>query len=96
MWRSLVLGLAAVTLPAVGMATETQTYTYDAVGRLTKVDRSGDVNHNVDTTYTIDDADNRTQKSVTGAASFAPAPASQAAPPADSPASDTAKPGGVP
>lgn len=47
-------------------ATETIDYTYDAQGRLVKVERSGTVNNNVDTDYEYDDADNRTNEKTTG------------------------------
>ena len=46
---------------------ETITYRYDARGRLVKVERTGTVNNNVNTSYTYDKADNRTNKTVTGA-----------------------------
>jgi len=48
-------------------ATETVTYTYDARGRVVTVVHSGTVNNGVSTTYTSDNADNRTQVSTTGA-----------------------------
>ena len=47
-------------------AAETITYTYDARGRLIKVERTGTVNNGVTTNYTIDKADNRTNKTTTG------------------------------
>ena len=47
-------------------AAETIDYTYDAQGRLIKVERSGTVNNNVDTEYEFDDADNRTNEKTTG------------------------------
>lgn len=49
------------------MATETITYTYDAQGRLVKVDRTGTVNNGASTEYTHDKADNRTKVKTTGA-----------------------------
>ena len=51
----MILGVAAY-------AAETITYTYDARGRLVRVSHSGSVNNNVVTNYTIDKADNRTNK----------------------------------
>jgi YD repeat-containing protein len=47
-------------------AAETITYTYDARGRLVQVVRTGTVNNGVTTTYTVDKADNRTNKTTTG------------------------------
>ena len=57
--------LAAFTANAAH-ATETLTYTYDAKGRVVKVDRSGSVNNGVSTTYTQDKADNRSNFKTTG------------------------------
>src|SRR5689334_3845234 len=59
------LGLAA--LAAVANASETLTYSYDARGRLVRVQHNGSVNANVSTNYVYDKADNRTLKNVTGA-----------------------------
>jgi hypothetical protein len=47
-------------------ATETITYTYDARGRVIKVERTGTVNNNLKAEYTIDKAENRTNVTVTG------------------------------
>lgn len=68
---------AAVVLMLAGsavLADETVTYTYDARGRLVKVEYSDTVTNNlgtrndgVTTEYQYDDADNRTQKKTTGA-----------------------------
>jgi hypothetical protein len=52
--------------PALAIAGETINYSYDAKGRLVKVERSGNVNNGVTTNYTFDKADNRTNKSTTG------------------------------
>ena len=54
----------AVALPA--QASETVVYTYDAKGRLVKVERSGNVNNGIVTEYKYDKADNRTQVKITG------------------------------
>jgi YD repeat-containing protein len=54
---------AAVAIAA--HATETITYTYDARGRLVKVERSGTINNGVKAEYTYDKADNRTNVTVT-------------------------------
>ena len=57
--------MAAVAASAA-IAAETIVYRYDARGRLVKVERSGTVNNNVVTNYTLDKADNRTVKTTTG------------------------------
>jgi len=61
----LAVSLIVVALPVHGA--ETIKYTYDARGRLIKVEHSGTVNNGVKTEYTIDKADNRTQVKTTGA-----------------------------
>lgn len=60
------LAIAALSATAAS-ATETVSYTYDAKGRLVKVERTGTVNNNVTTTYTHDKTDNRTNVKTTGA-----------------------------
>ena len=55
-----VTGLAG----AAAWASETVTYTYDARGRLVKVERSGSVNNNVSAEYKYDKGDNRTNVNV--------------------------------
>jgi hypothetical protein len=57
------LGFAATP----SLATETITYTYDALGRLVAVVHSGTVNNGQQTVYAIDPADNRTNVTTTGA-----------------------------
>ena len=66
--QSLKYTLSAIgLLGAIGaQAAETITYTYDAQGRLTNVAHSGTVNNNVQSSYTFDHADNRTNVTVTG------------------------------
>ena len=59
-----LLALLLVSAPA--LAAETITYVYDARGRLIRVERSGTVNNGVTTNYTLDKADNRTNKTTTG------------------------------
>lgn len=69
------LGLAVaavVALPALALASETVTYTYDAKGRLVKVVHTGDVNNNLKVEYKHDKADNRTKVTVTGSANPPP------------------------
>lgn len=58
-------GVIFATLPA--LATETISYTYDALGRLTAVQSSGDVNNGQNVATTYDAAGNRTNQTVTGA-----------------------------
>lgn len=60
----IALGVAAVA--AAAYAAETITYRYDARGRLVRVERTGTINNGVTTNYTIDKADNRTNKTTTG------------------------------
>jgi hypothetical protein len=55
-----VAGLAG----AAAWASETITYTYDARGRLIKVERSGTVNNGVRAEYKYDKGDNRTNVNV--------------------------------
>jgi YD repeat-containing protein len=60
------LGLPLLTATAAG-ASETITYSYDARGRLKQVVHSGTVNNGVTTTYGHDKANNRANKTTTGA-----------------------------
>jgi hypothetical protein len=63
--RIFLVGAAMAGLAgAAAWASETITYTYDARGRLVKVERAGSVNNNVSATYTYDKADNRTNVNV--------------------------------
>jgi hypothetical protein len=61
-------------------ASETTTYAYDALGRLTATSSSGTVNNGSATSVTYDPAGNRSGYTVTGAAPPPPSP-----PPAASP-----------
>ena len=65
----LALGLAISGIIPINSVTaaETITYTYDARGRLVQVVRSGTVNNGVNTSYTLDKANNRTNTTTTGA-----------------------------
>lgn len=63
----LVAGLAALGCAAAAIASETITYTYDARGRLIRVESNGAVNNGVITNYAYDKADNRILRNVTGA-----------------------------
>ncbi|MFC0590404.1 hypothetical protein ACFFF7_13390 [Novosphingobium aquiterrae] len=53
-------------------ATETIKYTYDAKGRMVKVERTGTVNNGVTTNYSHDKADNRTNVKTTGSGNAPP------------------------
>jgi hypothetical protein len=57
----------AAAAAAAALASETLTYSYDARGRLVRVDHSGGVNNNAVANYSYDKADNRTLKNVSGA-----------------------------
>ena len=61
---ALVAATLTVAMAAAAIASETITYTYDARGRLIKVERSGTVNNNVKAEYKYDKADNRTNVNV--------------------------------
>jgi YD repeat-containing protein len=64
---ALILTAAAIAaVPALAIATETITYTYDNQGRVVQVSRTGTVNNGVVTNYSYDRADNRTNKTTTG------------------------------
>lgn len=62
--EKVLLAAVAVGIAAAAIAGETITYTYDARGRLVKVERSGGVNNNVSANYSYDKADNRTNVNV--------------------------------
>lgn len=63
-----LIGIATLTgLAAAALANEAVTYTYDARGRLVKVEHSGTINNGVVANYSYDKADNRTNVKVTGA-----------------------------
>ena len=61
------IALAALAAVAAANASETLTYSYDARGRLVRVQHNGSVNNNVSTNYNYDKADNRSLKNTTGA-----------------------------
>jgi YD repeat-containing protein len=66
-WAVAVAALGAATGATAAQAAETITYSYDARGRLVQAVRTGTVNNNVSTGYQYDKADNRTNKTTTGA-----------------------------
>jgi hypothetical protein len=69
----LVLAAAATAaIPALAVAGETINYSYDAKGRLVKVERTGTVNDNVKAEYKHDKAGNRTHVTVTGSLNTPP------------------------
>lgn len=67
-YRTVFAGLAITAMYApAASAAETITYVYDARGRLVQVTHSGSVNNGVQTTYTYDKTENRTNVTTTGA-----------------------------
>lgn len=72
--RAITFALLAATVlsASAAQATETIKYTYDAKGRLVKVERTGTVNNTVTTTYTHDKADNRTNVKTVNSSNPAP------------------------
>jgi hypothetical protein len=64
--RLALVAAVAATLPALAIASETINYSYDAKGRLVKVERSTGGIDKVVTEYEHDKADNRTKVKVTG------------------------------
>jgi hypothetical protein len=64
--RAAIAFLIILALGAAAYASETITYQYDARGRLVQVSHSGSVNNNLVSNYTLDKADNRTNKTTTG------------------------------
>lgn len=63
---------AAIGIAAIASASETLNYSYDAKGRLVKVMRSGNVNNGVNTSYSYDKSDNRTNVTVNGSSNTPP------------------------
>lgn len=68
----ILAGVTVAAIPALAYAAETVTYTYDAKGRLVKVERSGAVNNGVKAEYAHDKANNRTNVTVSGSANLPP------------------------
>jgi hypothetical protein len=60
------------TCVLVAQANETNTFTYDALGRLKSVQTSGGPGNGVQRSYQYDDAGNRVQFQITGGASGSP------------------------
>ena len=65
--RILIAAGLALLVAGTALATETITYSYDALGRLQTVVHSGTVNGGLQTTYVHDSADNRATVTTTGA-----------------------------
>jgi YD repeat-containing protein len=65
----LILGALGLALGQQAQASETKTYTYDALGRLVTTTTSGTVNNGATVNTTYDPADNRTSYQVTGSVS---------------------------
>ena len=65
-----MIGLALI--PTVATAAESVTYTYDALGRLVRTQRSGGPASGVDAQLQYDPAGNRTNVTVSGASSSSP------------------------
>jgi YD repeat-containing protein len=64
--------LAMILVPGVSAAAETVTYSYDALGRLIRTQRSGGPASGVDAQVQYDPAGNRTNVTVNGASSSSP------------------------
>lgn len=69
---ALTLFVLLAAVPALAVATEIVNYSYDAKGRLIKVERSGNINNGVVTNYILDKADNRTSKDTSGSPNSGP------------------------
>lgn len=65
--RAICALIVLILFGAAAYAAETVTYSYDARGRLVQVTHTGTVNNNVASSYTYDKANNRTNKTTTGA-----------------------------
>ena len=76
-----LLATSLVALAAAAQASETVTYTYDALGRLTATSSSGTVNNGVATSVGYDPAGNRSAYTVTGAGGGTPPPPPPPPPP---------------
>ncbi len=63
----MVLALGALVAASAGVAAETLSYRYDARGRLVRVERSGGPKSGAVTNYSYDKANNRTNRTVSGA-----------------------------
>jgi hypothetical protein len=62
--RTALFVVSALCAAVAAYASETITYSYDARGRLVRVEHKGTANNNVSASYTYDKADNRTAVNV--------------------------------
>lgn len=69
-----VILLSSIGIPLTSAVSENISYTYDAKGRLIRVDHVGAVNNGVTAVYGHDHADNRISYSVSGGATPTPTP----------------------
>jgi hypothetical protein len=70
----LLLAASVTAIAGAAEASETVTYTYDALGRLTATTSSGNVNNGVATSLGYDPAGNRSSYAVTGVGGAPPPP----------------------
>lgn len=63
----LTVTLSSTLAAAGGFGNETMNYSYDAKGRLERVEHLGTINNNVVSYYSFDKADNRVNVNVSGA-----------------------------
>jgi hypothetical protein len=68
----LLLATSVIALAGSAKAGETITYSYDSLGRLIRVSRSGEVNSGVNADYSYDSADNRSNVTVVVPAAGSP------------------------
>ena len=69
-----ISAICAACLATPALAGETITYSYDAKGRLVKVERTTGANPTVTTTYSHDKADNRKNTTTAGSPNSTPPP----------------------
>ena len=65
--RAVLVAAAIAAAAGTAIAAETLTYRYDARGRLVKVERSGGPKSGAVTQHSYDKANNRTNRTVSGA-----------------------------
>ena len=68
-WCKLGVSILAACIAAAAHASETTVYTYDALGRLVKVEHTGTANNGLKAEYSYDKAGNRANVTVTGSSS---------------------------
>jgi len=82
-----LLAGSVLAVASAALANETVTYSYDELGRLTRVSRSGTVNNGVQASYGYDAADNRSNVTVSLSAAPPPPPSPPPPPPPPPPPS---------